>query len=101
MRKDEEVVFDLKYLYKQKFNGEKDRKFVISKEQLRRLYNEVDKSTAIEPPRWDSLVACGYKEGLHIFDIRNGEVAVIKTATADVWRRVPERLIDGLRPDDV
>jgi hypothetical protein len=101
-RTDREVVKVLLKLYGENFGGKDEGRFIIRWSDLRGIYG----LSRLFESRFLQLVQCASNNRLYLWDLGEAEpghlVAVIKTATVDRWRRVPEKIAKEYRlsPDD-
>jgi hypothetical protein len=101
-RTDEQVASILLDLYNTEFGGKEKQRFLISWADIRTLYG----FGRLTMSRFARLDEAALRKRLYLLDLGEGEnghvVAVVKTRTADRWRRVPKRIIDQYRlpPDD-
>lgn len=99
---DDQVIADLKEIYRSEFGGKVGQRFLIGWADIRALYG----FGRFTMSRFASLSEAGMRKRLYLLDLGEGEgghtVAVIKTRTVDRWRRVPKRVIDQYRqpPDE-
>lgn len=91
-RSDKEVAKILKELYSEKFSGKKRQRFLISKENLRKIYP----IGRIEEGRFYNLQNEALEFGLYIFELGHISddkmIGVIKSQTVDRWRTVPLKI---------
>lgn len=91
---DEEVVKKLLHIYKDKFAGKQGQRFLISSNEIRSLYG----FGKLFESRMGKLSEAAFESGLYLFDLGEGErgrlIAVVKSGTANRWRRVPKKIIE-------
>lgn len=92
-RTDDEVVVELRKIYREEFGGAENQRFLISWADLRDLYG----FGKLFASRFAGLVEIAAGRGLYLWDLPEGEnghlVAVVAIRTVDRWRRVPRRLM--------
>jgi hypothetical protein len=92
-RTNEEVVQELRDIYRSEFGGAQQQRFLISWADLRDLYG----FGKLFESRFGTLVEAAANRGLYLWNLPEGEnghqVAVIAIRTVDRWRRVPRRIV--------
>ena len=92
-RTDEEVIAELRVLYRENFGGKESQRFLISWGGLRDIYG----FQKLFESRFGTLAELGASRGLYLWNLGEGAaghfVAVIKISTVDRWRKVPRRVI--------
>ncbi len=100
-RTDDEVIDELRSIYRENFAGKANQRFLISWADLRSLYG----FGRLENARFERLAARAYEQGAYLVDLGEGEkghmVAVVTRKTVDRWRKIPRNVIrDHLPPAD-
>lgn len=98
---DDEVVDDLRAIYREEFGGKLNQRFLISWSDLRAIYG----FQKLFESRVASLAEVAAGRGLYVMDLGQGDaghhIAIVKIATLDRWRKVPRRVVDQYRaPQD-
>ena len=100
-RTDDEVIDELRSIYREAFAGKANQRFLIAWADLRSLYG----FGRLENSRFERLAARIYERGAYLFDLGEGEnghlVALAPRKTVDRWRKVPRNVIrNHLPPPD-
>ena len=100
-RTDDEVIEELRSIYREDFAGKENQRFLISWSDLRSLYG----FRRLENGRFERLAMRAYERGAYLIDLGESEnghmVAVVTRKTVDRWRKVPRSVIrDHLPPPD-
>lgn len=98
-RSDDEVIDELRAIYKEQFAGKAGQRFLISWADLRALYG----FEKLYATRFARLAERASERNLYLFDLGEGEnghmIAVLRRRTVDRWRKVPKSIIrDHLPP---
>jgi hypothetical protein len=97
-RTDDEVISELKAIYREEFAGKSTQRFLIAWADLRTLYG----FTKLFESRFAQLAERAVERGLYLFDLGEGDgghmVAVVKGRTVDRWRKVPRNIIRAHLP---
>lgn len=92
-RTDDEVIDELRSIYRENFAGKANQRFLISRADIRSLYG----FGRLENGRFERLAARAYERGAYLIDLGEGEnghlVAVVTRKSVDRWRKVPRNVI--------
>lgn len=98
-RTDDEVIDELRSIYREEFAGKAHQRFLISWADLRGLYG----FGRLENTRFARLATRAYERGAYLFDLGEGGnghmVALVGRKTVDRWRKVPRNVIRNHLPE--
>ena len=100
-RTDDDVIDELRRIYRETFAGKTNQRFLISWADLRSLYG----FGRLESGRFERLAARAYERGAYLIDLGESEnghmVAVVTRKTVNRWRKVPRNIMrNHLPPPD-
>jgi hypothetical protein len=97
-RTDDEVIDELRSIYREAFAGKASQRYLISWADLRSLYG----FGRLENGRFERLAARAYERGAYLLDLGEGDnghmVAVVTRKTVDRWRKVPRAVVRNHLP---
>jgi hypothetical protein len=97
-RTDDQVITELRTIYREQFAGKERARYLISWADLRSLYG----FEKLYNSRFEQLAERAVERGLYLFDLGQGDkghmVAVLLRSTADRWRRASKIVIQDHLP---
>ena len=95
-RSDLEVAEILNELYSKKFGGKTEARYLITWADIRVIYG----FGKLFSSRFELLKEAAMLKGLYLFNLEDGDIAVIRIKTVDRYRKVPKHIIDTYRIEE-